>query len=152
MVYHKLQAITKKILEFKDDSKQLFSVVNSITNNKPLNLLPENKADQEIANDFTYFFIEKIQHIRDQLTNIEEFQLQINDIPQLRCFAPLAMEGVQKLIMSMKNKSCELNNISTELLKEMLPCCIEIITHIVNISLTKGLFANNWKTAIIYVP
>ena len=57
---------------------------------------------------------------------------------------------VQKEIMSMKNKSCKLDIISTELLKEILPPCIEIITHIVNISLTKGLFANDWKTAIVH--
>ena len=44
------------------------------------------------------------------------------------------MDKVQKEIMSMKNKSCKLNIISTE---EILPSCIEIITHIVNISLTK---------------
>ena len=94
--------------------------------------------------------LKKIQKIRDQFTNIEEFQPQINDIPQLRCFAPLTMEEVQKEIMSMKNKSCKLNIISTELLKEMLPSCIEIITHIVNISLTKGLFANDWKIAIVH--
>ena len=50
-----------------------------------------------------------------------------------------------------RNKSCELDIISTELLEEILPSCIEIITHIVNISLTKGLFANDWKTAIVHL-
>ena len=46
------------------------------------------------------------------------------------------MEEVQKEIMSMKNKSSKLDIMSTELLKEMLPSCIDIIAHIVNISLT----------------
>ena len=50
----------------------------------------------------------------------------------------------------MKNKSCKLNIIPTQLLKEMLPSCIEIIAHIVNISLTKRLFVNAWKTAIVH--
>ena len=86
---------------------------------------------------------------RDEFTNIEEFKPQINDTPQLRCIAPLMMEEVQKEIMSMKNKSCKLDIISTELLKEMLPSCTEIITHIINISLTKGLFTNDWKIAIV---
>ena len=92
-------------MEYKKNSKQLFSVVNSITNNKPSNPLLENKTDEEHANDFADFFIEKRQKIKDQFTNIEEFQLHINDIPQLRCFTPLTMEEVQKEIMSMKNKS-----------------------------------------------
>ena len=60
------------------------------------------------------------------------------------------MEEVQNEIMSMKNMSCKPNIISTELLKEILLSCIEIIAHIVNISLTKGLFANDWKTAIVH--
>ena len=50
----------------------------------------------------------------------------------------------------MKNKSCELDAIPTNLLKEILPSCIETITHIVNTSLTKGIFTNNWKTVIMH--
>ena len=77
--------------------------------------------------------MKKIEKIRDQFGNVEEFKPQINDIPQLKCFLPLMMEEVQKEIKLMKNKSCELDIISSELLKEVLPSCIEIITHIVNI-------------------
>ena len=54
------------------------------------------------------------------------------------------MEEVHKEIMPMKNKSCELNAIMN-LLKEILLSYIETITHIVNTSLTKGIFANNWE-------
>ena len=75
MVYHKGQAITKKILECKNNSKQLFSVVTNITNNKLSNPLPENKTDKELGNNFADFFIEKYKKIQDQFTNIEEFQL-----------------------------------------------------------------------------
>ena len=71
MIYHKHQAITKKILDCKNNSKQLFSVVNCITNNKPSNPLPENKTDEELANDFADFFTGKIQKIRYQITTVE---------------------------------------------------------------------------------
>ena len=150
MAHDKWQTITKKILDCKNDSKQLFSVVNSITNSKPSNPQSENKSDEEIAYNFAEFFIEKIQKIICDFTHIEEIKPVIIDIPQLRCFAPLMMEEVQKEMMSMRNRSCGLDIIATELLKEMLPSCIEIITHIMNISLTKGLFADDWKTAIVY--
>ena len=56
---------------------------------------------------------------------------------------------IPKEIMSVKNKSCELDFIPTELLKTMLPYCIKTIAQIVNISLAKGLFATDWKTAIV---
>ena len=51
MVYHKQQMITKKILDCGRDSKQLFSIVNAITNNKQINPLPNNKSHGEMAND-----------------------------------------------------------------------------------------------------
>ena len=95
------------------------------------------------------YSLEKIQKIRDELSSAEGFKPQVNNIPQLKQFLPLKMEEVQKEIMSMKNKSCELDTIPTNLLKEILPSCIEAITHIVNTSLTKGIFPNNWRTAIV---
>ena len=149
MVYHKQQTITKKILDYGRDSKQLFSVVNSITNNRQINPQPDHKSHEEIANDFADFFIGKIQTIRDELSSAEGFKPQVSNIPQLKQFSSLKMEEVQNEIMSMKNKSCKLNAIPTNLLKEILPSCNETITHIVNTSLTKGIFVNNWKTAIV---
>ena len=56
------------------------------------------------------------------------------------------IQEIQKEIMSLKSKSCELDTISAELLKEILP----YITHIINISLPKELFANDWKTTIVH--
>ena len=105
--------------------KQLFSVVNSITNNRQISPLPDHKSHEEIADDFANFFIGKIQEIREELSSAEGLKPQVNNIPQLKKFSPLEMEEVQKEI------------------KEILISCIETITHIVNTSLTKGMFANN---------
>ena len=149
MVYLKQQMITKKVLDCGRDSKQLFSIVNAITNNKQINPLPDNKSHGEMASDFADFFIRKIQTIRDELSNANVFKPQVNNIRQLNKFTSLKIEEVQKEIMSMKSKSCELDAIPTNLLKELLPSCIGTITHIVNTSLTKGIFANNWKTALV---
>ena len=52
--------------------------------------------------------------------------------------------------MQIKNKSCELDTISTDKLKEIQDSCInDTITNMVNISLTNGEFFDQWKTAII---
>ena len=40
-------------------TQKLFSVVNSITNNKLSNPLLENKTDEELGNDFADYFIGK---------------------------------------------------------------------------------------------
>ena len=148
-VYHKQQMITKKILDCGRDSKQLFSTINAVTNNKQINPLPDNKSHGEMADDFADFFIRKIQAIRDELSSGNEFKPQVNNIMALNQFTPLEIKEVQKEIMLMKSKFCELYAIPTNLLKELPPSCIGTITHIVNTSLTKRIFANNWKTAIV---
>ena len=103
-----------------------------------------------MADDFADFTIGKMQNIRDSFSGVEGFKPQVNNIPQLKQFSPLTIEEVQKEIMSKKNKSCELDPIPMNLLKEILQSCTKTIAHIVNTSLTKEIFANNWKTAIVY--
>ena len=49
----------------------------------------------------------------------------------------------------MNNKTCELDHIPTQVLKRILPIILGAITDIVNISLSTGRFAHNWKTAIV---
>ena len=96
MVYHKQQTITKKVLDCGRDSKQLFSIVNAITNNKQINPLPENTSHGEMTNDFDDFFIGKTQTVRDELNNANVFKPQVNNIPQLNQFTPLKSKEVQK--------------------------------------------------------
>ena len=83
MVYHTQQTITKKILDYGRDSKQLFSVVNSIINNRQTNPLPDLKSHEEIANDF---FTGQMRTVRDELISAEGFKPQVNNIPQLKQF------------------------------------------------------------------
>ena len=51
--------------------------------------------------------------------------------------------------MKMKNKHCELDIILTSILKQVLDACLPVITQIVNLSLTKGEFCKEWKTAVV---
>ena len=49
----------------------------------------------------------------------------------------------------MKTKSCELDDIPTDILKQMLPKVIGLITKIVNMSLEQGVFSTKWKVAVV---
>ena len=51
--------------------------------------------------------------------------------------------------MDMPTKSCELDVISTKLLKQVLHSCIPAITKIINLSLDKGEFSLQWKSAVV---
>ena len=49
----------------------------------------------------------------------------------------------------MKKKSCELDQIDTSTLKDIPTVCQPTITQIVSMSLTKGDFNEDWKTALV---
>ena len=49
----------------------------------------------------------------------------------------------------MKNKTCELDTIPTNVLKDIHPTVLKTITQIVNMSLTTGTLPLYWKTAIV---
>ena len=57
---------------------------------------------------------------------------------------------VTKIILKMAAKSCESDVIPISLLKSILPSIITCIARIMNISLMQGIFASNWKTAIMH--
>ena len=83
-------------------------------------------------------------------TGIDEFKPASNEqATPLKNFSPLSCDEVQKEILSMNNKTCELDHIPTQVLKRILPIILGAITDIVNISLSTGSFACNWKTAIV---
>ena len=56
---------------------------------------------------------------------------------------------VYLIIKSMKTKSCELNDILTNILKALLPKILPSITRIVNTSLDLGKFSHTWKIALV---
>ena len=73
-------------------------------------------------------------------------------MPKLTSSRTLTEDEVKKDIMSMKNKNCKLDQISTLRLKEIITACLPSITCIVNMSLTRGDFIIDWKLAIVKPP
>ena len=61
------------------------------------------------------------------------------------------MTKSKREIMSIKNKNCDLDQISALMLKEVT-ACLPTITHIVNMSLTGGDFITDWKTSHSKTP
>ena len=49
----------------------------------------------------------------------------------------------------MQPKCCELDVLQPTLLKKLLPYIIKPMTYLINASFSNGVFASNWKTAII---
>ena len=53
------------------------------------------------------------------------------------------------MILATPNKSCELDPIPTDLLKHILPCVLELITDIINLSLDSGMFPDTLEMALV---
>ena len=53
------------------------------------------------------------------------------------------------MILATPNKSCKLDPILTNLLKQILPCVLQLITNIVNLSLDNGMFPDTLKMALV---
>ena len=130
--------------------KQLFHLVNNITMSKTPNPMPEGKTDAQLAGEFASFFLNKIEKIRFQFQNTDQYIPEVNaSVPRIHELLPLTDEEREKEICSMNNKTCEIDAIPTYLIKDILPAVLKTITQIVNMSLTTGTFPLVWKTAII---
>ena len=64
-------------------------------------------------------------------------------------FSNVSEDYIRKTIMTMPTKSCELDMLPTNILKSVLDKYIPLITKIINVSLSKGIFVSTWKTAIV---
>ena len=56
----------------------------------------------------------------------------------------------KKIIMSMPTKSCKLDVLPTKVLKDTVTPMLPLLTKIINLSLTEGLFVEEWKVALIH--
>ena len=80
--------------------------------------MPEGQSDSMSAKEFVTFFLEKIENIHDLFTGIDEFKSAINEqASPLENISPLTCNEVQKEVMGMNNKTCELDHIPTQVLK-----------------------------------
>ena len=104
----------------------------------------------KLADQFANYFIGKIQKIRDQLDPYDKYMTWHKETPTLSQFDPMTTEEVARLVSSMATESCELDAIPMSVLKLITPSIVHTITKIINISLTQGIFAEEWKTTIVH--
>ena len=108
-----------------------------------------------LANQLGTFFIQKIETIGSNLDNMAQgLPALLDDYaqvspPPLSKFSPITEEKVRKLINSSTNKSCILDPMPTSLVMDCIYVLLPIITKMINLSLESGLFADDWKCALV---
>ena len=146
--FHKRHSIFTNIKANHNNTRQLYKIISGLMGQDNTNPLLEAHSDQELAEDFAEFFLQKIENICDKFNNTTPYTTEPNDVPQLSKFSPIHESDLLKIIKAMPTKSCELDYMGTDKIKAVLHTCILSITKIVNLSLDKGAFSNEWKTAI----
>ena len=103
-----------------------------------------------MVNKFADYFMEKIDKITSSLDGHPKYQPSNDNITPLLNLTPVTEDEVISTINAMKTKTCETDPIPTDLFKKIVPLITEIVTKLINKSLTEGAFSIHWKTAIIH--
>ena len=139
----------QQVKDCRGDTRGLYKMINTLMFTFSNNPLPNHANNMDLAEEFAGFFMDKIQKIRDNLTENLIYKPTRKSIPSLAEFRPFDQMEVKNIILSMKTKSCELDALPMKLLKDCLDTILPTITNIVNISLQDGIFASGWKTSVI---
>ena len=131
------------------DTQKLYNLIRYLIGKTTSNALLPGLSDDELANNFGDYFMNKIQSIRDSLDTHSKYSAPPGNAANFSTFEPPRTRNVMKIILGMKTKSFEIDPIPTKLLKEILPLVMEPITKIVNTSLQHGIFSKHWKMAVI---
>ena len=138
-----------------NNPRALFKIMNRALHRKEETPLPPHTSEVELATEFSNFFTDKIENIREYLdntevnNNIEKWK----DVPkfheQFVEFKYLTEDEVKTIILKSPNKYCQLDPIPTALLRECIDEILPLITKIINLSLKLGNMPKSLKQAII---
>ena len=125
-------------------------LISNLTSKPEPTQWPVHNTKEKLAEDFAEFFQNKILQIRKLFNGIEQYDaITDTSVPLLRKFTPLTEQKGTLIIKQMKTKTCELDDLPTNILKRILPRVALLITKIVNTSLNNGDFSTKWKTAVV---
>ena len=123
-------------------------MVSQLKGQKEDNILPEEDDDTKLTEQFDEFFLNKIINIR-KLHNIPPYKTQKDAIPRFDKFSMISKANLKPIINQMPKKSCQFDILNTSTLKKVIDMCIPTITRVINLSLDRGGFCVNLKSAVM---
>ena len=113
------------------------------------NPLPECENDEELANRFANFSVDKIQKIRDDLDSYPLYDPPVCDMTfDMDAFYEID-ENMVKSDHQTTNKNCELDVIPTYILKDNIEKFLPTVMKKVILSLGEGKFDQSWKMVLL---
>ena len=144
--------LSNLVTESSDNPRTLWKTLNTILHRKPSNSLPESPDASSLANTFLDFFKDKIERIRTKFVpsdSPDPFLSPPAPPPKMTNFIPATHTEIHKLISASESKQCPLDSIPTFLLKLCFNELGPIITNLVNLSLSEGIFPSSFKQTLV---
>lgn len=138
----------------RSNPRKLWSVVNSLLHRKPPAVLPSHDLPENLSNSFASFFSDKVHKLHCNLLSTSNSTSPHFPPPTspsvLSEFEPATETEISKLISSSNDSHCELDPLPTSLLKKCSSVLLPTITKIVNLSLSYGIFPENFKACSVH--
>ena len=150
----KLEFYSDIIQQSQHNQRDLFKIIDTLLQRKKDMPLPPHDNPCTLANDFTNFFVGKIEKIRDNIKSSRTITCSASTEKkcfqtELEYFQPATQEEIRTLIMRSPAKTCSLDPIPSRLLKSYIEEVLPLITMIINMSLTSSTMPQSLKIAII---
>ena len=110
---------SNRVEECQNNSKSLHRITSTLLVNQHQITLPSTENDEELANNFSAYFTQKIDKIRENFTYTRRVQDESLTDAKLNCFRPATKDEVKTLILWCNNSSCQLDPIPTWLLSSV---------------------------------
>ena len=136
--------ISNKVLECVPDISKLYAAVNGILGTTKCNPLAECDSEEELAESFASFFLDKIKKIHDNLDSHPLFVPGKRNTPILAEFRSMSDKEILKVKDDMPNKHCDLDPVPFMVFK-LAPYLKSEITTLVNLSLSHGCLLSHGK-------
>ena len=133
----------------RGNSKQLYAVTTGLMGKTRQNPLPEAESNKELAENFATFFMNKIEMIREMLSDIPKYMPSHRETESMYSFRPLTCEEVMKLVKTSKPTTTATDPLPSRLVKEHIDILCPLLTKLVNESLVNAKFFDQWKLAVV---
>ena len=84
--------------------KKLYQCMTKLSGQNKLNPLPDSTSNEELAEIFTYYFLEKILNIRKFPDGLTNYTPNSRKVPELNKFFTLTESQLYRIIMEMPSK------------------------------------------------
>ena len=121
------------------DSKSLWQKMNNLLHPVTSTSVPHS------AQDFSTYFTRKVDNIRATTANAPQANITRREVPLLTGFHGVTIEEVSLLISKSSNKQCDLDPISTWLMKVLIDILAPTIREMVDASVSQSKFPDSHK-------